>query len=100
MRNTLELLRILRSNLETLMVQYNTNGSCIVVGILQNRKIISKEEADHLSNYIREHMPKDYYVKDLVAPDVYGWELGETKPRMEFLDVRIELEENKELDGE
>lgn len=89
-RSILELLNITRSYI---LDENSVWGLCLVPANMYNRTIITYDEYNILCKYLRDNLPTRKYVEN----DAFCWKPGSIRPRITWLNTRIELEELKEL---
>ncbi len=89
MRSKKEILEILLENIEHI---YFEQGLCILASNLHFRKIITREELQEISFYIKNNRPcmfSSIYAL-LSANSRYYWVAGEIKPRVKWLKKHIQ----------
>lgn len=84
-RSTLELLKIMLSNINIL-----TSGLCGLAEQLYDNGVINVEEATHIQQYIESQRPGGFQQYS------YWWDRGMITPRKNWLETQIKLLENGE----
>lgn len=99
MRNILELLVLLRSNVDRVYEEGITTlygvGLCHIVRVLFTKKLITNSEEDVILDYFLKYLPKGSNIKGLGT--AYRWEPNDMTARKAWLDGRIERETNKRI---
>ena len=87
MRNTHELLKLLRNHMDMYFSAYH-DGMCIVVSKMCYDNLINVFEKNILLDYIERHRPINILRNKISA---YYWKPGRIRPRMRWLNKHIKL---------
>lgn len=87
MRETIELLQILRDEVVHQSAVGCLFGLCSTLDDLTEACVLDPDESEFLHDLIYEHRPEE-----TLSPGGYFWLRSELKPRLEFIDMLISLE--------
>lgn len=89
MRNTITLLNLLSDELKKTGTPYPypVSGLCSALSCMAGDGTITEKEWDKMHDYLLYHKPAG-------VDSAYWWEAGHIKPRIEWIEHRIDREEN------